>query len=253
MSDIESIFEKNYQIKSFHLDQEGKTGLFGILEILQDISGAHASKLGFGYEHSLEKGFFWVLVRQRLEMEHWPNGNKPITVKTWTTTIIGINAIREYELFVDNQKIGSCSTTWVILDSRSRKPKVIENTENLFSARTDYTIGFSAKKILPVDAVAFIRTIEVKPSDLDRNKHVNNIKYGQWILDSFSLPHQQKIMVHAYEINFLAETFLDDHIEIHSDLKKLNPGSEEEVYFKGHRIADDKAVFTAKIDLELFK
>lgn len=247
MNTDDSIYEKDYKINSLNMNTNKKLGLVGILGILQDVTGEHALRLGFGYEESRKRGFFWVLVRQKLRINSWPNWNDLVLVKTWTKPVFGIYAIREYEIFVNNQKIGDCSTTWMILDSETRKPKKIENSDNLFRPRTDYSLDYSAEKVNIPNEMNSIKTFEVRISDLDMNNHVNNIKYTQWILDSIPFTYHQRFMTKEYEINFSGETFLDDKIETISNIEKLESNKNHEVFFKVNRVTDSKTVFTARI------
>jgi len=245
-----SILEQDYKINSININTNKKLGLFGLLHILQDIASEHALNLGFGYESYDEKGFFWVLVRQKVCIDNWPSLGNVITVKTWTTPVRGIYAIREYEIFVNQKKIGACSTTWMILDSHTRRPKMIEDSDNLFQSRAGYSLGFSADKVSLPKAMDSTKIFEVRISDLDMNNHVNNVKYTQWVLDSIPFNYHKTFEVKEYEINFSVETFLEDKIEIFSTINKLKLGVENEVFFKGNRIRDDKTVFTTRILIE---
>lgn len=247
MKDNSYIFEKDYEINSINININKKLGLFGLLGMLQDVAGEHAVKLGFGYDDLIAKGFFWVLVRQKLRMNTWPKWNDVVKIKSWTIPVFGIYAIREYEIFVNNHKIGDCSTTWMILDSETRRPKRIENTENLFKPKKDSTLEFSAEKINLPNEIELVKTFEVRISDLDINNHVNNIKYTQWILDSIPFDYHKLYMIKEYEINFSGETFLDDKIESYSNIKMLKSNNNHEVFFKGNRKNDSKTVYLARM------
>ena len=247
MKNLDSVLEKAYKINSLFINTNKKLGLFGLLQLLEEIASEHALKLGFGYESYNEKGFFWVLVRQKLCMDYWPKLNDTITIKTWTKPVLGSYAIREYKIMMNNKTIGACSSTWMILDSITRKPKKIENAIDLFKPCTDYALDFTAKKIsLPKDMVS-TKTFEVRISDLDMNNHVNNIKYTQWILDSIPFKYHKSLGVKTFEINFAIETFLEDNIEIFSTINTLEPSTNNTLYFKGTRVKDYKTVFTAKL------
>jgi acyl-ACP thioesterase len=246
------IFEQTYKINSIHINFNKKLGLFGLLGILQDVAGEHALKLGFGYEDSLRKGFFWVLVRKKLRMNRWPNWNDTITIKTWTKPLAGVFAIREYEIFIQDEKIGDCSTSWMILDSENRRPKKLDDYESLFNLRMDYGLGFMADKIMLPAEIDPVKTIEVRISDLDMHNHVSNIKYSQWVLDSIPVDYHRLYMIKEYEVNFLEETFLGDKIECFSNITKLSAGCNNEVFFKGSRTNDNKTVFITRILTENF-
>lgn len=253
MTNNKTILTKDYTINSLNINTNRKLGLFGLLQLLQDITGDHAEKLGFGYEESKERGFFWVLVREKLRMNRWPNWHDVVTVKTWTKPIFGIYAVREYEIFINDEKIGDCSTTWMILDSETRRPKKIENSDNLFRPNTDYALDYTAERISVPDDMERISSFKVKISDLDMNNHVNNIKYTQWILDSIPFDYHKKFMIKEYEINFSNETFLEDKIRTFSNIGKLQTDEQHEVFFQGIRAEDSKSVFFAKLVVGNFK
>lgn len=252
MQEKASVLDVVCDIQSLHINTSKKLGLFGLLAIMQDMAFEHSTMLGFGYEDVVEKGFFWVLVRQKLRMHSWPNWNDKIRVTTWSKPIVGVYAFREFEFFVGEEKIGDCSTTWMILDAKTRRPRSIDNSDSLFQPRKDYSLDYTADRIDAPENLELTKTFDVRISDLDMNEHVNNIKYTQWFLDAVPYVYHQKYYIEEYEINFLAETFLDDSLEAYSNMNELVPTvSTKEVFFVGKRASDSKTAFIAKGKLRL--
>ena len=75
--------------------------------------------------------------------------------------------------------------------------------------------------------------------DLDHNGHVNNIKYGVYILNALSLKSNEKIK--AFEINYINELHYKETISVY--YKKEN----NTYNIKG--MVDDKLIFIAKLDI----
>ena len=75
--------------------------------------------------------------------------------------------------------------------------------------------------------------------DLDHNGHVNNIKYGVYILNALSLKSDEKIK--AFEINYINELHYKETISVY--YKKEN----NTYNIKG--MVDDKLIFIAKLDI----
>lgn len=240
-----AIYQQTYHIRSVNINANKQLGLYGLLGILQDAATEHAHYMGFGYEEMLKQGFFWVLVRQSLKMDQWPNWHDEITITTWTKPIEGTQAIREFEIFSDNKKIGACSATFMMLDIKTRLPRELTNTDRSFSPRTDYTIGFSANKIELPSNTKPVKTFEVLPSDLDMNNHVNNVKYSQWILNLIPFEYHKQFKATAFNINFLSETFLGDEILCHSNLTE---NSEKEAFFYGLNQRTGKKSFISRVE-----
>jgi len=244
---LDTTFVKEHTLNKNHTSPSDQLGLFPLLDLLQDISNDHAKQLGFGYESSIKKGFFWVLARQKLLIDRWPSANEVLTIKTWSKPALGSFAVREYEMFVDENKIGACSTTWMILDTKTRRPKKIADSDELFQPRKDYCLDFSAGKISPPENMDAIQSFKVQASDLDQNKHVNNTIYTQWIINTLQQNFQNSFRIEEYEINFSKETFLDDEIEIFGYTNTFASSNQKELFFKANRKMDSNTVFTAKI------
>lgn len=246
----DNIFQQKYKIRSININSNKRLGLYGLLGILQDAASEHAFKLDFGYEAMIENGSFWVLIRQKLKMTVWPKWHDSITIKTWTAPIEGFYDIREFEIYIENEKIGECSTTWMILDSKTRRPKEISEAENTFQPRTDYRLGITADKIYMPEELKPNKTFEVQVSDLDMNNHVNNVQYSQWLLNSIPFKYHKSHIIDEFEINFLNETFIGDVITCSS---LVNQDNLNEIYFSGTNEKTAKTAFYARLVTKLIE
>ncbi|MBN2256145.1 MAG: hypothetical protein JW736_10585, partial [Deltaproteobacteria bacterium] len=56
--------------------------------------------------------------------------------------------------------------------------------------------------------------IRVSYRDLDMNEHVNNVRYIEWIIDSFPLEFLRNHTLKELEINYLAEALYADEISL---------------------------------------
>ncbi len=241
------IYNNNYKVDTNNVGLNHKLGLYGILGFLQDIASEHADMLGFGYSNMIEQGYFWVLTQQKLRMDKWPNWLDDVTIVTWAMPIEGFKAYREFEIFVNNNKIGECSTTWMTLDTSSRKPIIPDFISEKDRIRKDYSIGFKAGKVKLPQNMKQVGVFKVYNSDIDMNKHVNNTRYTKWILDSIPVEQYKKLNIVDYEINFTGETFLGDNIIINSSLYESKEAGLMEIYFAGYRDNDKLNLFNAKL------
>ncbi len=245
MADI--IFEQEYSVNTTNINTNKQLSLSGLLGFIQDIASAHAQTLNFGYEEMKEKGVFWVLTRQKLRMKKWAKWNDKVKIKTWVLPTEKGNSIREFEIYLDAEKIGACSTSWMILDTINRRIKKINDKDFVFSPRVDYNLDFHANKIRLPEGMKESHRHIVKNSDLDMHNHVNNVKYSQWILDSIPLEYHTK-QIREFEINFLKETFLDDEIIC---LNNLEDANNDEYFFEGKNAKNNSSNYTAKIIVQL--
>lgn len=236
------IWDQKYNVNTFLVNPQKRLGLYGLLNVLQDTAWIHATHLGHGYEKMLEEKTGWVLTRQKLRMSEWPKWGDDVVVRTWIRPIQGIFAVRDFEVFDGENKIGDCTTQWLVLNLETRKPaEKIMSLDEVNDSHLDYDAG----KILIQKDMLEAGQFCVRNSDLDLNGHVNNTKYAQWILDAISEEKHRVYKLLEYEVNFIAETKSQDVITIFK--KEV---SAEFFQFQGVRSLDNKIVFAATMKVE---
>jgi len=240
-----NIFSKDYSVNTNNININGRLGLFGILSMLQDAAAIHAEMIGLGMVDMMRKGCFWVVVQQKLKMDCWPLWQKTVEIKTWIRPLSGAKNYRDFEIFVDGKKIGESVFSFMLLDSKTRKPIWPDFILEFGKFCRKDNLILIPKRIESPEELEFKGNINVRISDLDVNNHVNNVKYTQWVLDSIPLEYHKKANLREYEINFIAETRLEDSVEVFS---RRNNHFEKKIvssYYEGRRILDGKRLFKA--------
>lgn len=238
----QTIWDQYYEVNTFLVNPQKRLGLFGLLNLFQDTAWIHATNLGHGYEEMIRDHTAWVLTRQKLVMSRWPVWGSTIKLTTWVRPVSGIIAIRDFEVWEENELLGKCTTQWLILDLRTRKPAEKNLTLEDSSARKDLPATLEASKIILKDQLPKLAEFHVRNSDLDLNGHVNNTKYAQWVLDSVTEDKHREFTLKEYEVNFIAETKLGDTISI-----LCAQIAEDKFQFQGVRNFDQKVVFAATL------
>src|SRR4030042_473304 len=114
--------------------------------------------------------------------------------------------------------LGTAKSAWVVLDLKSRRPQMIEPIFQHLRHLFDHLPSAEEPEKLsgPVQS-KMEKSYTVRYSDIDMHHHVNNIKYIEWILDSYPFEIHRKYHIHTFEINFLAESSDGDEISIHTE------------------------------------
>lgn len=245
------LYEKDYDVSSFLTNARGKLGLYALLNLLQDIAHFHANLLGFGYEDMVAKKTFWVLTRQKLTMNQWPDWDQKIRIKTWIRKGSAAFTNRDFAIYLNGDRIGESTTTWMTLDADTRRPKLIDYSEILSSLNTEKSISVQTDRMSAIEHdLQTLAEFKVRNSDIDQNDHVNNTKYAQWVLDAIPFELHQQFELLSYSINFLAETKLNDLIKIQINGPLKSSENQFQTDFQGYREADSKVVFLAKVEVK---
>jgi len=211
--DVILVWKDDYMIHSYEVDSKGCVTLPMLCQFMQESAWSHAQHLGVGYSHLIEKNLLWVLARQLVAISSFPKWGETIRVHTWPTGKDRLFCYRDFKLLNDqNHVIGVATTAWFVIDVMQRKPQrtdlyfdvVIEDSEHVFSHKLT--------KIEPLNSRDRLTSVNVGYKDLDINEHVNNVRYIEWILESFPFEFQKHHRVQEMEINYLSEARYDDTI-----------------------------------------
>lgn len=249
-NDKQVIFSDNYKVRSTQVNLNNNLGLYGILGMLQDVAVEHSQSLGFGLNQLLQKGFIWVLTQQKLKMNRWPEWNEVITISTWSLPAQGAYVVREFEIFHKGEKIGECSSLWITIDIKTRRPIDLSASKENFYPRIDYTLDFKTNRVQMPENMKLVQNRKVQVSDLDVYLHVNNVKYTKWVLDMMSIAQQKEYLTKEYEINFLSETHLGDQVEGYRSEPIWLENNQMQTFFCGRKVGQDKPAFISKWTVE---
>ncbi len=212
------IFERNYPVNVFDTDITGRLSPGALFNYFQDLAGRHASQLGFGREHLMTNGFFWVLARMTVKIERMPLTWDEVTVRTWPRGTDSIYAIRDLEMYdAEGRRLAGASSSWVIVDYETRKVQRPDRALSFLNAQfpEEKALESNAGKIPPMAAGDHqVTSLKAKLGDLDVNLHVNNALYIYWVMNCYEPEFISIFTPDLIEVNYLSEGHRDDMVNI---------------------------------------
>ena len=242
------LYKKDYKVEINQVDFKGKIKLSSLFTYFQDVAGLHAENLGMGRKVLYEQhGVIWVLVRIRVDIIKYPKWKDIITVETWPQEPSRMGFDRDF-LVKDNEGniMAKAVSTWVVIDVESRK---LMKTKSVYTGyppiiekrAIDCKLGsLNSKGQLEM---SYKRT--VRYSDIDINGHLNNVKYLDFIMDSFSLEEHRSLNVKSIEISYSNESLPGDTITIYKDTSRIHSNI---IYMEGIN-QKDNLVFKSKMEI----
>ena len=204
---MKSVFERQFNLRASDFDCYVRMTPSAILDLFQEVAGAHAEDLGIGFYPLLEQKMLWVIVRVKYQVIKQPRIHTSVTVKTWPLPPTRLGFTREY-LVTDESgdTLIKGTSDWVIMHSEERKlvpasdiyPQGYDFCEDKnFDGRTTRLRDFES------DGTEY--TVIPSFCDLDMNGHVNNIKYanyimnclnpdGETVIDTFQIDYQHEVI-----------------------------------------------------------
>lgn len=208
-------FSEN-QVYFCQCDLHHKLSLFELLRIVTDAAVEDFNQRVMSYDILTEKGVGILVSRQAFRFHKMPAGNQKITVKTWEEKPEPLQFVRAYEIFDTETKESLVSgiSTWLLVDLNTRRLMKIKD----FTLRAEPTIKtehncFSAGKIAIPAEMTRILERPIWYSDIDGNGHMNNARYGAFVIDCLP-PEYQKKEFSDFRINYSKEAVQGEKIEL---------------------------------------
>ncbi|MGJ8759274.1 acyl-ACP thioesterase [Polaribacter sp. R2A056_3_33] len=219
-------FDKQFELRYFEMNKFGLATPTIILALLEETAADHAHSIGHSIFDLLQKNVGWVLVSGVLQMNRYPNYKEKITIRTWLSHYSFIKGYRENIIYDQkNNIIGSAKGLWVFFDIDKRKPIPIFNEiKEKWSYFNEHSINRNIKKkIIAIDSPQHTKQFRVNRYDIDSNKHVNNIRYLQWLIESIPEDVVDNYFLHEIEGHFIAEAqYGDTVLSLTKELKIKN-------------------------------
>lgn len=178
--------KESFSVRSFDVDAFNELSVPALWGYLQEAAGLSADRLGFGVKRCLDAGFTWVLARQRLEISRAAPMGEAVEVETWPNGTERLAAWREFVVRARGVEIARATSTWFLLDVRSRRP--VDPASALDSTfpreRGPSAIELPTPKIPALERVELERPFAIRFADIDLNWHVNNVSYVGWLLEA---------------------------------------------------------------------
>jgi acyl-ACP thioesterase len=238
------------KIPSYDVSLNGQTKFYTLCNILLDSAAVHANKYRFGYHDMQKEKVYWVLSRFHIIMHGYPRMDDRIKVETWPKGIHKLFFMRDYRILSDDDRLLTTATTaWLVLDQNTGRPKKMEENNSLHHFHIDdfHAIESIPGKLPEITVPDRQMPVSARYSDLDINKHVNAVKYIEWVQDCYPEELYERQNVKEFQINYLAETRFGEQVQIN-----IRNGADSFQYLEGIRASDDNAAFRARIQFTSF-
>jgi medium-chain acyl-[acyl-carrier-protein] hydrolase len=173
-------------VPSFLCRPDDQLGFDGMASIFQEAAWQHAQRLGVDFTDP-ETPVYWVLHRLGMRFLRRPRWGETIGVTTWPSRMVRLYAMREFLVESDGELLVEASSAWIVLDGSTGRPvrpeKHLSADWGVKEVPLSLPEGKAGTIEAPQTALERAEWDRVRPSDTDRNAHVNNSRYTQWLSD----------------------------------------------------------------------
>jgi acyl-ACP thioesterase len=241
----ESVWKERFHIRTHEADMNGSARLDAMFSCFQEAAGHHAGDLGVGRVDLERQGCHWVLSRGWMKIDRYPAWGQTFFVHTWPCGVERAFALRDFEFLSEaGERLGSGVSAWLIVHREKALPMRPKRfMQHVPPTRASAAPGEVLAKQPAPHNLSDLRSLAVRYSDLDVNRHVNNAVYVRWILDSFDARWHDRFRIAAIRIDYISETVLGEKVLIRA--RELGPNGEQLIV--GVRPGLNQPVFQAGV------
>ena len=242
---MEPIYQQDFTISDVHVDRYGRLRPSMILYFAQEIAGRHCQELAVDYDTLAKRRLFWAVTRHRVQITRMPVCGETLHIETWpmpTTRVAYPRSMVAYD--ADGQECFRSISLWVLMDLDTRN-MILPGKSGIEVAGTIRGLELATPNGLIAKPLGSQRSRSVCFTDLDRNGHMNNSRYLDWVEDLLPSVFHARNTPREFTICYLSEAREGQELTMQWDFLEENC-----LQVDGHRKNEegkDERVFSTRI------
>ena len=247
---MQSIYRQQFHIDPVAVDCFGRLKPSMLLLYAQEVAGHHSDLLSFTYDALAQRGLFWAVIRNRVQITRLPREHETITVETWpmpTTRTAYPRSTVAYD--EQGNELFRSVSLWVLME-RSTRTMVLPGKSGVDLEGTLRGLELASPRSLAPRPLENRRSRSVSFTDLDVNGHMNNTRYLDWVMDLLPSSFHRDHPVKDFTLCYMNEAREGQSMDITWELD-----ADGALQVDIHRQKEDGAgdfdrIFAAKIEFE---
>ena len=215
---MQPIFRQEFTISHLHTDRFDRLKPSVLLYFIQEAAGAHSQLLAVGGDTLADKHLFWAATRTRVQITRLPRLGETITVETWpmpTTRVAYPRSVVAYD--TAGNELFRAITLWVLMDETTRT-MVLPGRSGIAVDGTLTGNELAVPHAIAARPMANAVTRRVGYTLLDRNGHMNNTRYADWLDDLLPAAFHGTHPVQELTLCYMSEALEGEEITLHYEL-----------------------------------
>ena len=212
------IYSKNYITQFRDSSEDGMISLMGYMNFFQDAATSYMHELHKGNDTILEDyGCAWVYTKYRLEINDYCRIADNIEIKSWVSGQSRFGVLQEFLISSAGKKLAEGRLESYLIDMQTQKlcslSRIAYPEDTVIPEKTG-TSKFSRLGKKRTDDMEEGYSYKVLYTDLDKSRHMNNLKYVNLFLNSFTPDFYRENRIKVFEISYVGQSFFGDELTV---------------------------------------
>ena len=244
---MDMIYRKQFTITDLHLDRFLRLKPSVLLYLAQEVATDHAAMLGTDWESLVQKNLFWAVIRHKVQITRLPLAGETVTVETWPLPATRVAYPRATIAFdAEGKELFRTMALWVLMDTQTRA-MVLPGKSGVDVPGIERGLEAAMPGSIVPKAMANSVVHTVGYSLLDRNGHMNNTRYLDWVDDLLPAAFHEHHPAREFTVCYLSEAREGQQITLDWQLSETGLLSVETHRPKEDNSGKDERVFAAQV------
>lgn len=215
---MEPIYREQFTVTEPQADRFGRAKPSALLYYIQQAAGQHSSLMALDYESLASRHLFWAVSRNRVQVTRLPRLGETLTVETWpmpTTKVAYPRSVVAYD--TEGHELFRSISLWVLMDTRTRA-MILPGKSGVVVDGTLTGTELTVPRSLVPHPMEQVSCRTVGYTLLDRNGHMNNTCYLDWVLDLLPSSFHEQHPLQEFTLCYLSEALEGEQVALHWEL-----------------------------------
>lgn len=227
--------EKKFQVNYYEIDFKENLLITSIMNYFDDVATEQSQNIGGGLDYMRNHRMAWVIYKWDIHINRYPNFRERIKVRTYARSLKKFYGYRTFEIIdKEGNIVCNANSVWLLIDIDKRRVKRITNDMySMYGVNEKLSEEFTIENIKLPSKFDFEKYFDVRYSDIDTNRHVNNVKYVDWAVETVPLNIIENYFIKNINITYKKEATYGEKIKSSTKIEKRGDG-----YLGLHKISD---------------
>ncbi|MDR2503509.1 MAG: acyl-ACP thioesterase [Deltaproteobacteria bacterium] len=214
---MKNYFDRHFKLRFFEMNKYGMASPTTILTLLEETAADHCYDIGYSLYSLEKKNIGWILISGTINMIRYPVYRENILIRTWISRYSLVKGYRENIIFDDSGAvIGKAKGIWAFYDIEKRRPvPIFDEIKLKWGINTEISQEIDLGMVKLINTNEYQAEYNVYKSDVDSNKHVNNIKYFHWLIESLPDEILDNYILKIINAKFISEGKYGEKVQIY--------------------------------------
>ena len=215
---MEPIFKSELTVTEMQVDRFGRARPSVLLYYLQEAAGQHCNLLAVDHDTLSQKHLFWAVTRTRVQVTRLPRLGEKVFVQTWPMPTTRVAYPRSVVACDEKgRELFRSISLWVLMDAQSRA-MVLPGQSGITVDGVLTGSELTVPRAIAARPMKNAKTCTVGYSLLDRNGHMNNTRYLDWVDDLLPSEFHREHPVQEFTVCYMNEAREGDEIALSYEL-----------------------------------